>query len=283
MRPSDIINKSDNKSIKRARTQHLVAKLYKVEDNKILYTVTSSSRTKQYIVTIQLLSLTGNKLKSLKSALQGDIRISCTCDAFLYRGYKYIAYKKQVGIDKETRAPNKTNPSQIGLACKHIIAALDQLKLDYTDIYNLFKSQPSTDKSSQHDKSDRNSVSEQDVELISTFKTACDTLYKEYVDYMSSENSTADQFINDKLYTTDPSNLLKGLSAQAAKIIRGTFISKLSSLNNILNFINQKKNGFNILVNSDTSTAIKRLNTLIGTKTESLINDIILTIIGERL
>ena len=69
MRPQDIVNKSDNKSKARAAKQPIRAKLYKLEDSKILYTVTSSEGNKQYIVTIQLLDLTGNRLRSLKSAL----------------------------------------------------------------------------------------------------------------------------------------------------------------------------------------------------------------------
>ena len=99
MRLVDIINKSDNRSKERAAKQGLTAKLYKVEDNKILYTVTSSQGNRQYIVTIQLLGLTGNKLRSLKGAINGNVKLSCTCPAFLYQGYKYIMWKSQSGID----------------------------------------------------------------------------------------------------------------------------------------------------------------------------------------
>lgn len=77
MRPVDIVNKSDNRSKSKAAKQNIPARLYKVENNKILYTVKSSKGDKQYLVTIQLLDLTGNKLKSLRSALNGDIKISC--------------------------------------------------------------------------------------------------------------------------------------------------------------------------------------------------------------
>lgn len=82
MRLVDIINKSDSRSKERAIRQSLSAKLYKVEDNNILYTVTSSKGDRNYIVTIKLLGLTGNKLRSLKGAINGDMKLSCSCPAF---------------------------------------------------------------------------------------------------------------------------------------------------------------------------------------------------------
>ena len=84
MRPPDIQSKSDNRSKTKASQQGLRAKLYKVKDNRILYTVNSSEGDKQYIVTIQLLGLTGNKLSSLKSAMNSDVKVHCTCPGFLY-------------------------------------------------------------------------------------------------------------------------------------------------------------------------------------------------------
>ena len=83
MRPPDIILQSDKRSKNRAERQHLSARLYKVEGNTVVYTVDSSEHDKQYYVTIQLLGLTGNKLKSLKSAMNGDVKLHCTCPAFL--------------------------------------------------------------------------------------------------------------------------------------------------------------------------------------------------------
>lgn len=83
MRPPDIISQSDNRSKSRAAKQHLAARLYKVEGNTVIYTVDSSEHDKQYYVTIQLVDLTGNKLRSLKAAMNGNVRIHCTCPAFL--------------------------------------------------------------------------------------------------------------------------------------------------------------------------------------------------------
>ena len=47
MIPSNIIKRSDDRSKRRAERQHISARLYKVEDNKIIYTVDSSEHNKQ--------------------------------------------------------------------------------------------------------------------------------------------------------------------------------------------------------------------------------------------
>jgi len=285
MRPSDIINRSDNRSKERALKQPIAAKLYKVEDNKILYTVNSSEGDKQYIVTIQLLNLTGNKLRSLKSALSGDIRISCTCPGFLYRGYKYILYKHQAGINKETRAPVKNNPSQEGMACKHILVALEKMKSDYNEIYNLFKAQSpkGKDKPQPTDIADNNksdSPTELDIKLVTDFKTACDKLYKDYTMYKSQTPTRDALFVDSKYYDkVDPSKILLNLSKPVVKSLSTKFIGKLKSLEDILKMIDQKGNGFNVLLDSDVKSLIKKLNETVHSANESLINDIILTLI----
>lgn len=282
MRPVDIVNKSDNRSKSKAAKQNIPARLYKVENNKILYTVKSSKGDKQYLVTIQLLDLTGNKLKSLRSALNGDIKISCTCPAFLYQGYKYISWKSNTGIDRETRAPDKTNPERKGIACKHILVALEQMKSDYNAIYNLFKSQsPKGSDTSQHsdtkDNVDSNESTETDIKLITDFKSACDKLYKAYYDYKNSSPTKDAKFVDSEFYDkVDPSETLKNLSKSAARLLSGRFIGRLSSLDSILTLMDQKKNGFNILLDSDVKYVINKLNASIKSKTESLINNIIL-------
>lgn len=282
MRPIDIINKSDSRSKERALKQGLSAKLYKVENNSILYTVNSSAGDKQYLVTIVLLDLTGNKLRSLKSALSGNIKISCTCDAFLYQGYKFISYKSGVGINKETRSPDIRNPNKKGMACKHIIVALNQLKSDYTAIYNMIKSQVQIDsqtkKTSAKDNYKSTEPTEVDIDIVTDFKSACDKLYKDYTNYIKSGSD--EPFIDSKFYDgIDPSSLLKNLSKPVLKSLSGKFIGKLSSLDNILSLIDQKKNGFNVLLDSDTQSLIKKLNSTIKFTTESIINDIILNLI----
>lgn len=282
MRPIDIINRSDNKSKEKAAKQPISAKLYKVEGNSIMYTVTSSGGDKQYLVTIQLLDLTGNKLRSLKAALGGNIKISCTCDAFLYQGFKYISYKSGSGINKETRSPDIRNPDKKGMACKHILVALNKMKSDYASIYDMIKSQIADDNQNKPIDVKNNykstSPTEVDLSIVTDFKSACDKLYKDYTDYI--KKSIDEPFVDSKFYDgNDPSQLLKNLSKPVARSLSGKFIGKLTSLDSILDLINQKKNGFNVLLDSDIQALTRKLNSTIKSTTESLINDIILNLI----
>ena len=289
MRLVDIINKSDSRSKERAIRQSLSAKLYKVEDNNILYTVTSSKGDRNYIVTIKLLGLTGNKLRSLKGAINGDIKLSCTCPAFLYQGYKYIMWKSQSGIDREIRPPDKTNPEKQGMACKHILVALNTLKSDYNKIYQMIKSQipKGNDKQQQADiKNNHNSEipTELDIEIVTNFKNACDKLYKDYTNFLNSDHLSGDKFTDSKFYDkTDPSKILADLSKPVARSLSGKFIGKCKSLIDILKLIDQKKNGFNVMISSDVKALTNKLNSVVNStdesyKFESVINNIILSL-----
>lgn len=283
MNASDIKNNSDKQSVNKSNNELLNAKFYKVEGNTILYTVSSSNRNKQYLVKIQLLDLSSNKLNSLESALAGNVKISCTCPGFLYQGYKYISYKKQVGIDKETRAPNITNPSQEGLACKHILVVLDKLKSDYSLIRNALKLNQSDTKQTPADiKNNKNSdnITEYDLKIIDDFNNECLKLYDEYMKYLS--NKDADEFINSKLYSgTNPTSLLNNLSKQASKMIKPMFIGRLNSLENLLNYISNKRNSFLILLKSDIHSLTKKINSSLKATTEAIVNNIILNMFSE--
>ena len=284
MNDTAIINKSDNKSKSRAVSQSIHAKLYKVSGNTVEYTVTSSTGNKQYLVRILLLDLTSNKLKSLRHALSGNLKISCSCDAFLYQGYKFISWVANVGIDKETRSPDIRNPNKEGLACKHILVALDQMKSDYNAIHNMVKVQVPKGKDKPQpedikDNSNSDKPTELDIKIVTDFKNACDKLYNDYVKFTKSDHSEDDTFVYSKFYDkVDPSSILKDLSKPVAKSLSGKFIGKLKSLEDILSLIDQKKNGFNILLDSDVKSLIRKLNSTIDNKTEAFINDIILSL-----
>lgn len=289
MRPLDIINRSDSRSKERAAKQSLTAKLYKVEDNKILYTVTSSRGNKQYIVTIQLLGLTGNKLRSLRSAINGNVKISCTCPAFLYRGYRYISWKSQSGIDREIRSPDKTNPNKEGMACKHILVALNKLKSDYDQIYQMVKAQVPRGKDKPQptdikDNSKSDIPTELDIKIITDFKAACDKLYKDYTNFMRSDRMNGELFTDSKFYDkVDPSKILADLSKPVAKSLNGKFIGKCKTLTDILKLMFQKKNGFNVALASDTKSLLSKLNSKVYSLDESyifesFINDVILSL-----
>ena len=276
MIPSNIIKRSDNRSKSAANSQSISARLYKVENRTVFYTVTSSSGNKQYIVKIQLTDLDLSNLDSLEDALQGNIKIYCSCDAFLYHGYKYIAFKANSGIEPETRAPNITNPNMYGIACKHILVALKQMKKDYNSIYELFNKQLSNRNDNRH--SDNKSFTNNDLKVISEFKDTCIELYNQYTKYIKDTKLDDNTSFQDSEYyvDVDPSALLKDLSIPASKIVKNLFIGKLTSLEKILQSIESKRNGFIILLTSDTKSITDKINRNISQKTEAYINHLIL-------
>lgn len=286
MQSTDIISRSDNRSKNRVKSQHISARLYKVDGNTVLYTVTSGTHTRQYLVKIKLLNLTEDRLSSFDKVLNGDIQLSCTCLAHAFMGYKYILYKNKAGIDVENRPPDKTNPERHGMACKHILAALDQMKSDHKEILDAFKRQFDAKKSKENsDKvkpttSDKESTLENDLSLISKFRDECNKLYADYSKYLKSNPSDDSSFLDSEFYDkVDPSTTLNSLSKDSIKLLNNRFIGKLKSIDSILSFMQQKKNGFNVLLDSDVSSIIKSINSSINSKTESLINDIILNLI----
>ena len=276
MIPSNIIKRSDNRSKSAANSQSISARLYKVENRTVFYTVTSGSGNKQYLVKIQLADLDLSNLDSLEDALQGNIKIYCSCDAFLYHGYKYIAFKAKSGIEPETRAPKITNPNMQGMACKHILVALQQMKKDYNSIYELFNKQLSSSHDNRH--SDNKSFTNNDLKVISEFKDACIELYNQYTKYIKDTKLDDSTSFQDSEYyvDVDPSVLLKDLSVPASKIVKNLFIGKLTSLEKILQSIESKRNGFIILLTSDTKSITDKINRNISQKTEAYINHLIL-------
>ena len=276
MIPSNIIKRSDNRSKSAANSQSISARLYKVENRTVFYTVTSGSGNKQYLVKIQLTDLDLSNLDSLEDALQGNIKIYCSCDAFLYHGYKYIAFKAKSGIEPETRAPKITNPNMHGMACKHILVALQQMKKDYNSIYELFNKQLSNSNNNRH--SDNKSFTNNDLKIISEFKDACIELYNQYTKYIKDTKLDDSISFQDSEYyvDVDPSALLKDLSVPASKLVKNLFIGKLTSLEKILQSIESKRNGFIILLTSDTKSLTDKINRNISQKTEAYINHLIL-------
>ena len=276
MIPSNIIKRSDNRSKSAANSQSISARLYKVENRTVFYTVTSGSGNKQYLVKIQLIDLDLSNLDSLEDALQGNIKIYCSCDAFLYHGYKYIAFKAKSGIEPETRAPKITNPNMQGMACKHILVALQQMKKDYNSIYELFNKQLSNSNNNRH--SDNKSFTNNDLKVISEFKDACIELYNQYTKYIKDTKLDDSTSFQDSEYyvDVDPSILLKDLSVPASKLVKNLFIGKLTSLEKILQSIESKRNGFIILLTSDTKSITDKINRNISQKTEAYINHLIL-------
>ena len=63
--------------------------------------------------------------QSLRRALdEAPLKIHCSCEAWLYWGYKYKAWRRGYGLYKELRFPKIRNPHLQGYLCKHLFAVL---------------------------------------------------------------------------------------------------------------------------------------------------------------
>lgn len=73
--------------------------------------------------------------EKVRLAIAGDLKISCTCPAYLYFGYKYILTQLYTNeSDDENRFPKIKNPDLHGVMCKHCYIALKAFPLSWTKI-----------------------------------------------------------------------------------------------------------------------------------------------------
>jgi hypothetical protein len=97
---------------------------------KVYYLVDSQTRPgKRHVVVLTSPSMKDDiSLEELKEIMKKeDIKVSCSCEDFLYKGYRYMTYHANAGIDPEDRPPIRRNPAQLGMLCKHILAVLRHL------------------------------------------------------------------------------------------------------------------------------------------------------------
>lgn len=73
--------------------------------------------------------------EKVRLAIAGDLKISCTCPAYLYFGYKYILTQLDTNeADDEHRFPRVKNPKLQGVMCKHSYVALSVLPNNWNTI-----------------------------------------------------------------------------------------------------------------------------------------------------
>lgn len=128
LKARNLVNKSDWRSKLRSTKVH--SQFEKVIDNEVYFYVSSQTYPgKKHVVIISAPDIKEDlSLSEIKKIIQKeDIKVACSCEAFLYQGYKYITYKAQAGIDPEGRAPVLRNHMQIGMLCKHILSVLRYL------------------------------------------------------------------------------------------------------------------------------------------------------------
>ena len=73
--------------------------------------------------------------EKVRLAIAGDLRISCTCPAYLYWGYKYILTQLDTNYaDDENRFPRIRNPKLQGVMCKHCYTTIQAFPFNWTKI-----------------------------------------------------------------------------------------------------------------------------------------------------
>jgi len=78
-----------------------------------------------------------------KALLENELELYCSCPAFLYWGFRYIATKKDAAVAKykETRHPDVRNPKLNGIHCKHMVKAIDAVPFLIARIAQAFRLQ----------------------------------------------------------------------------------------------------------------------------------------------
>lgn len=109
----------------------LQAILYKKQ--MLIFKVTSGTYGKpvQWTVKVQVDDATLEFLLQCKNFFElehlikdSGLKIHCDCPAWLYWGYKYMAWKKGYGLEREMRRPKIRNPHEQGFLCKHAYLVL---------------------------------------------------------------------------------------------------------------------------------------------------------------
>ena len=73
--------------------------------------------------------------EKVRLAIAGDLKISCTCPAYLYFGYKYILTQLDSNeSNPENRFPKIKNPKLQGVMCKHCYTAINAFPFNWTSI-----------------------------------------------------------------------------------------------------------------------------------------------------
>lgn len=112
------------------RTSALKSVSYKgFDDNIMQFDVTAYSRSNKYYRNqIELVDynqvLKDSSLKVNEAARLllwgGNLKLHCTCPSFVYWGFQYMLTQLDTSIYPENRPPNKRNPKQRGIVCKHM-------------------------------------------------------------------------------------------------------------------------------------------------------------------
>jgi hypothetical protein len=139
---SDLLKKTENKRTK--KSSKLTSEYVSVKkrlDNKRIRTIefktkSQSNPNKVWTQKIQVpeykdisklkknIDLTEKVELAIKA---GNVKISCNCPDFLYKGYEWMADAGDYGINKQNIPPNIKNPELEGSVCKHLHSVLKNI------------------------------------------------------------------------------------------------------------------------------------------------------------
>lgn len=146
----DLLKGDDKEYLRKAdRVKELPGSIYQEIDPKtgtITFNTKSSQFAKNGKTWTQMVQLTDlpniledkeiKVLDAVRVALSdGDVKVYCNCEAFLYWGWKYITSELEVIIgEPEKRSPTIRNPDMKGTVCKHLHQVLRVLPFNATSM-----------------------------------------------------------------------------------------------------------------------------------------------------
>lgn len=71
--------------------------------------------------------LKGTDEEKVRMALDSDIKVNCSCEDWIFGGFKYMGTIMDYSIYKEKRKPSIKNPNEDGTVCKHLNYVLEHI------------------------------------------------------------------------------------------------------------------------------------------------------------
>ena len=143
MTRTDILRGADAARIQRSKDKRIIVQFIGVTEINgwLRFRVTSQfTPGKSYLVHIKLKDAKDikyfkdfKKRDIIRLLLNGDLAVNCSCPDFRFR-HRYQAYQMGYSLFKELRYPHITNPGLEGTVCKHLLATLRLLTLQWLPI-----------------------------------------------------------------------------------------------------------------------------------------------------
>lgn len=139
----DIVGATDLKTRDRSKKVHGVNYLGIMEDYTICFRVRSATTPGlTYIDKVQMLDYPEADQEEdlsvrdkVRLAVAGDLKVRCSCPAFLYWGFEYITTELEIHRGEDQKIyPHIRNPKLEGVVCKHLYSTLNALPFNIMKI-----------------------------------------------------------------------------------------------------------------------------------------------------